>query len=327
MKHLFLIVVLASACERTYGTDAQLAKKVGEALVAACPLSDPGDEAARHACSSKLTDSQVLRDVMATPFLWGQQVEPDVYTTDTDMTRFEPRLWRRAYLSLYSFPPEFTVEAISQGRTLLRFAPSFRNKLDMGSYPYPFWHRQGKWENYQLCTELFFVFKDGVLIAAVRGSTRDLSRFQVRHEWSGQWTWNEGNQVQPFVTLYGYLFSKNNPHVAELDRSYRAMEEVLRAETCLVCHSPDNAVVMPQLELFSYPNQALVSRHRLVSSLETNTMPIANKERGTVTGIPDEARRLKALELVKKFAKVGDDALTWEGEAPPVNPAANLQRH
>lgn len=327
MRHLLPLVVVLAGCQRSYGTDAQLAATVGKELASACPLSDPSDENARHACAAKLTDSVVLRDVMATPVLWGQQTEPDVYTTDQDMTRFEPRVWRRAYLSLYSFPPDFKVEAISGGRTLLRFAPSFRNKLDMGSYPYPFWHRAGKWENYQLCTELFFLFKDGKMIASARGSVRDVTLPQVRHEWNGLWSWNQGNQVQPFVTLYSYLFSKNNPHVPELDRAYRQMEEVLREEACLVCHSPDNAVLMPQLELFSYPNQALVSRHRLVSSFETNTMPIFNAERGTITGIPDEARRQKALVLVKKFAKVGDDALAWEGETPPENPAANLQQH
>lgn len=317
MRPLLALALLAAACQRSYGSDTDLARTIGKELAQACPLSDPGDENARHACAAKLTDLEVLRDVMAAPFLWGQQQEGEAVTLSEHMTRFEPRVWRRLYLSLYAFPSEFTVERGPEGLTFLRVVPSFRNKLDMGSYPYPFWHRASKWESYQLCTDLVFIIRGGKLLGAQRGSNRDPSRSTVPHEWNGLWSWSEGQQVQPFVTLYGYLFSKNNPHVPALDAAYRAMEGTLREEACLVCHSPDNAVAMPQLELFSYPNQALVSRHRLVKSFESNTMPIANQERGTVNGISDPARRAKALDLVKRFAKAGDDALTWEGEQPP----------
>ncbi len=307
--------MLAVSCTPSVGTDAQFAEKLAQTLVTACPMADAADEAARHQCAAALTDATLLRDTMNAPFLWGQQQEAGVIELETHTTRFDPRVFRRMYLSLYAFPPTHEVETDAQGRTLLRVQPRFRNRLDMGSYPYPFWHRAGKWTSYQQATDLVFIIKQGRLLGALRSFEVDATREMVAHEWSGQWSWKRGDTVMPFVTLYGYLFSKTNPHVGALDAAYRVMEQELRSQNCLACHSPDNAVAMAQLELFSYPNQALSGRHRIVKALEQKTMPIADADRNIAGSFTDEASRLRALDAAKKFAQLGDQALTFEGEA------------
>ncbi len=320
MRLLFLALPLLGACISPSNSDRELADSLATGLNEACPPAPADDEQARNQCAAALTDFGLLRDSMASPFLWGGQQPQDGGVTDgweleTHTTRFAPRVWRRLYLSLYSFPKEHSVEQLADGRTLLKLKPKFRNKLDMGAYPYPFWHRLSKWESYQLADELVLILKDKRIIGALRSNaaTADRSSY-VPHEWGGQWEWRKGGELMPFAALYTYLFSKENPYVTELEAAYRASEHKLREQNCLVCHSPDNGSSMNQLELFSYPNQALSGRHRIVEQLEKNLMPTSDSKRGYTRGISDEHDRQELLELAKHFATLGDQAMQWEGE-------------
>lgn len=319
---LFLLAagLLATGCTGGAASDQDLAEKLATGLATACPMAKPDDETARNACAAALTDFALLKDAMANPFLWGGQQEQDGGATDgweldTHVTRFDPRIFRRMYLSLYAFPTDHTVERLPDGRTALHLKPKFRNKLDMGSYPYPFWHRISKWESYQLAEELVLLIKDRKVEGALRSfaARTDRSTY-VAHEWGGQWEWRKGGELMPFTALYTYLFSKDNPHVAELEAAYRSMEFKLREQNCLVCHSPDNGPSMAKLELFSYPNQALTARHRLVEQLEKNLMPTEDPARGYQQGMANEAARAELLALTKRFAALGDQAMAWEGE-------------
>lgn len=308
--------VVFGACTPAASSDKELAEKIASGLATACPLAKPDDEVARNGCAAALTDFGLLRDSMASPFLWGGQQEGLGFELDSHVTRFDPRVYRRLYLSLYSFPATgHTIEQLADGRTLLHLKPTFRNKLDMGSYPYPFWHRLSKWESYQLAEELVFIIKDRKLLGAERSfaARTDRSSF-VTHEWGGQWEWRKGGELMPFAALYTYFFSKENPYVAELEAAYRSAEAKLRQNNCLVCHSPDNGSSMNQLELFSYPNQALSARHRIVTILDQNKMPTEDPARGYRQGMADEKARVELLELAKRFAALGDQAMSWEGE-------------
>ncbi len=313
-------VLLLTACVGGANTDRDFAENVAVGLTSACPSAPADDEQARDLCAAALTDFGLLRDSMASPFRWGGQQQQDGGVEDgwdleAHVTRFDPRVWRRLYLSLYSFSSEHRVEVLSDGRTLLHLKPHFRNKLDMGAYPYPFWHRISKWESYQLAEELVFIIKDKKILGASRSfaSRTDRSDF-VTHEWGGQWEWRTGGELMPFAALYTYFFSKENPYVVPLEAAYRASEFKLRQQNCLVCHSPDNGSAMAQLELFSYPNQALGARHRIVEQLEKNLMPTQDPARGYAQGMSDEADRLELLELARRFAALGDQAMQWEGE-------------
>ncbi len=320
-----LFVLAACQSGGFKGTDRQLADKLGAELSTACPLSDPGDERARSDCAQKLTELGLLRDQMSDPFLWGQQEDGGTPQLGDSVTRFAPLVYRRLYLSTYMFPKEFTVDEAG-GRTFLHVAAKFRSKLDMGSYPYPFWHRAGKWLAYQKARELIFVIEKGRVLGAVRSFAGTEGRFttpaelpDVVHEWGGQWQWTLGGEEYPKAVLYSWLLSKDNPHREGLEEAFRDLEFEMRQTSCFMCHSPDNASLMKQLELFSYPNQALTGRHRIVSSLENNTMPFADSIRGIAAGYhgDDEPKRQKLLDLAKKFAALGDDAMRFEGEQVP----------
>lgn len=324
MRRALLFLTFLAGCQQQgfRGTDEQLAQAMGKLLVESCPMADPASEGARSDCAAALTESTLLRDQMAEKFLWGQQQSLDDWSIDTHMTRFHPLVWRRLYLSVYMFPGEYKVS--KQGEyTLLRMTPGFRSQLDMGSYPYPFWHRAGKWAAYFLQKEVIFFIKDGKILAARRSfeGTEGLFaqppvRPEVVHEWGGQWSWSLGGEEFPKATLYTWLLSKENPHREPLEEAFRDLEHEMRKTSCFMCHQPDNPTVMPELEILNYPNQALSSRHRIVRTLEENTMPRADPIRGITRGYSEaqEPLRQRLLGLSKTFAKVGDDALRFEGE-------------
>ncbi len=326
---LSLAVLAGGACggsgEAMTSND-QLAEEIGRGIAAACPIAPADDEAARQSCAAKLTDFKLLRDTMHEPFLWGGQRAGKGYRlADSDTTRFNALVWRRMYLSLFMFTGEVKVES-SGDFTVIHLPFQFRNQLDPGSYPYPFWHTKRKWDSWQLSPELILIMENGRMTGALRSADRSneadqavrMSHYNNR-VWSGQWRWKEGGEDMPYVSLYTFLFSSKNPHVANLDKAYRDLESEMRSSSCLICHSPDNFGKTGVLEFFNYPNQALFSRHSIVMHLNQNTMPPKN-EYGLAEGIGDTGERQRLLDLAKIFEKTGDDALAFEGELKPWSP-------
>jgi hypothetical protein len=299
----------------------ELAQAIGKEIATACPMASPADEQARVQCTAKLTDAALLKEHISEPFLWGGQKTGKGYRLDdSDTTRFNAFVWRRMYLSLFMFTGEVKTETVGD-TTVIHLPFHFRNELDMGSYPYPFWHSKTKWDSWQLSPELVIVMEKKALIGALRANNFDEGRRAQYNNraWDGQWRWKEGGQDMPFVSLYSFLFSKENPHVAALDTAYRDLESELRGNACLVCHAPDNFAKTGQLEFFNFPNQALYSRHSIVMHLTNNTMPPKN-DYGFPMGLADDSARQELLKLAKAFEKVGDDALKFEGELRPWSP-------
>jgi hypothetical protein len=295
-------------------SDDTFADTLAKELIAACPMSGTGDASARATCADNLTKLDTLRDSMNEPFFWGgQKAGTGNDYTQSPRTDFNPLVFRRVYLSTFMFTGEYTVEKTAD-TTILHLEHQFRSELDIGDYPYPFWHAQAKWTSYQQSVELLFFIKDGKILGALRSEEQDPARPLVNHTWDGKWQWMDpGGEIEPYVTLYTFLFSPNNPHVTKLDDAYRALEEGLRAQSCQTCHSPDNAMKVNPLELFNYPNQALTARHDLVTELTDNTMPPPNYMSLPV-GITDMGQRNNLKSLAETFAKTADDALSYEGE-------------
>jgi hypothetical protein len=327
MKKLtFVMMALAAtaACEDANQLNQEeLGLAIGRGIAAACPITPADDEQARMVCAARLTDFSLLRDTMAEPFFWGGQKAGKGYRlSDSDTTRFNALVWRRMYLSLFMFTGEVTAES-SGDFTVVHLPFQFRNRLDPGSYPYPFWHSKSKWDSWQLAPELILIMEKGKITGALRSSQRpdeeERRKRYVEREWSGQWRWQADGQEMPYVTLYNFLFSPGNPHVAKLDAAYRALESEMRGSACLVCHSPDNFAKTGALEFFNYPNQALYSRRSIVMHLEKNTMPPKN-DFGLPKGLQDESERKALLELAKEFERLGDEALSYEGELKPWSP-------
>jgi hypothetical protein len=191
---------------------------------------------------------------------------------------------------------------------VLRMPVRFRNSLDAGEYPYPFWHSEKKWASYETALDVFLYFKDGVLVAGCRSADVDSSRPHTARVWDGAWTWSNGQE--PRNALYRGLFSPVNPFVERLETAFRDLADVMREENCTACHNPANNSMMKHLELLNYPNQALSGRHDLALVLEANTMPPG-------VGVDDQVTRLDLIRRARDFAALGDQALAFEGEPVP----------
>lgn len=289
--------------------DLSLATRFAQELIAACPVTDPADAAARDRSALLLTGSPLVRDTFAPMFLWGTQRAPGLIRPgDSNLTRFSSLVWRRMYLSLFMFPGDFKIER-AEPYTVLRLASRFRNSLDPGLYPYPFWHSMSKWTSWEQCLELLFVFEKGKVVAVLRSAERDPVRPHLERVWDGKWHWTGARgQAEPRVALYRWLFTAKNPHVKALESAYRTLEAGMRKQQCALCHSPNNASEMNPLRLLNYPNQALTERHTVVGQLEQNAMPPGG-------GIVNARERQALLKLARRFAEAGDKALAFEGES------------
>jgi hypothetical protein len=283
----------------------QFAEALDAALTQACPMAAADDEKAHTACANALTALPVLSSKMSEPFPWGGQSAPDKFEIEaSNRTDFNARIWRRLYLATYAFPGGHTVE-VHGDTAVVRIPVQFRNGLDPGSFPYPFWHSADKWNSYQTARELLFLVRGGMVVGALRSAERDPSRPQREMKWDGRWTWEDASGAQPRVTLFSYGFSSINPHIEKLERTYRALEKEMRAGSCITCHSPDNTSKMNPLELFSYPNQALSGRWRLLEVMNKNSMPPG-------LGVKDGELRGQLQALARKFAEAGDDAFAFD---------------
>jgi hypothetical protein len=139
----------------------------------------------------------------------------------------------------------------------------------------------------------------------------------VAHTWSGQWHWELGGVQMPYVSLYAYLLSPNNPHATRLDAAYRALSDGLRSQSCFMCHSPDNHAGITPLEFFNYPNQALVARNSIIARLQENTMPPKTNDLGLAGGIASDEDRQALIAAAREFKDAGDAALAFEGQTAP----------
>ena len=121
------------------------------------------------------------------------------------------------YASLFMFGSDYRIETVGT-QTVLHVPYAFRNALDTGSYPYPFWHSKGTWDSYQLATTLAIVIEDGRILGGMRGTQQDPSRPYVGHTFEGTWSGQtpEGLPSPASSVLYSSLFSESNAAVPAL---------------------------------------------------------------------------------------------------------------
>jgi hypothetical protein len=290
-----------------------LQDRIAVAIRTASPPADPADAAARDAAAERLVQVSVLLDAAGDRLLWGgfepaKGLDPERYR----LTEFSPQVWAKLYLSTFTFPGAYSVR--KEGKyTVLEMAAEFRDGLDPGDYPYPFWHTAQKWREYVETHALLFVFEADRIVATFRSAQPTAGPPVASKPWNGRWHWTDsGGHEQPRVTLYSYMLSSDNPSRATLDRAYRNLEAAFRGQNCMGCHAPDNIAKANPLTLLNYPNQALVARHTLVEVLRRNRMPPANLEAGTEAGITDEVARQALLRLAEEFEREADAALAYE---------------
>lgn len=287
--------------------------RIAREIAQASPPTDTADPRARDAAGERLLALDALASASRDTILWGgfdpqKGYDPAAYR----LTLFSTPVWIKLYLSTFMFPG--TYEVRRHGRfDVLEMAAQFRAELDPGDYPYPFWHAPKKWLGYVNTESVAFVFENDTLVAAYRKAAAEPAITRSRHKWDGRWTWtDERGEAQPRVALFSYLFSPDNPHVAELEGSYRRLEERFRAHNCMACHAPDNAALSDPLVLLNYPNQALAGRHTIAGSIRGDKMPPRDPYGRHPAGITDKSAREELIQLAEEFERVADAALAFE---------------
>lgn len=312
-----------------------LAHRIARQVIAASPVAEPGDIAARDAAAERLAECKDLINAAKGEILWGgynpdQGYSPSAYElnstspiTHFQLTEFNPKVWAKLYLSMFMFPGGYEVRREGDA-IVLELDTVFRGELPPGDYPYPFWHSPNKWTAYVNVKKLAMVFENDRLVSALRVSPHPESLELVRRKWDAKWTWvDEHGQTQPRVALFDYLFSKDNPHVAPLDESFRKLEARFREQNCMSCHEPDNRGRINNLLLLNYPNQALIMRKSLVTILEANEMPPGSLTAGEPKGLRDRAVIDELIELAREFERHADRAFAYEElfARPPAEPS------
>jgi len=328
----------------TKSIEAVLADRIAKQLIAASPLAAPGDSKARDLASAKLGACDDLINatgagnggggrILFGGFNPAQGYDPEAYRLNDlshddyfQLTELNPVVWAKLYLSTFMFPGQYTIHR--EGRfTVLELDAKFRSDMDPGEYPYPFWHSPNKWTAYVKVQSVMLIFEPGRLIACMRRSPDPLSVEQVRKPWDTNWKWTDAHgDPQPRVSLYSYLFSKDNPHVAPLEKSYRELETHFRAQNCTLCHEPDNRSRINDLLLLGFPNQALVMRRTLVAILEGNEMPPGSALAHEPQGVQDPKALADMTRLAKEFSREADAAFAYEQAhrpAPAPDPKSN----
>lgn len=288
-------------------------ERIARGVAEASPPADPADAKARDAAAERLGHLAALLDAAGDRILWGGfDPEKGYHPKAQQLTEFSPVVWVKLYLSTFMFTGAHQVRREGE-LTVLELGARFRDGLDSGDYPYPFWHSAQKWQAYANTEALMLIFEHDRLIAAYRKPSPVASNKTAAKKWDGRWRWtDEAGVEQPRVALFSYLLSPDNPSRERLDGAYRSLEEAFRNNNCLKCHSPDNAAHASALLLLDYPNQALVARHSLVTTLRLDAMPPADPGAGTTAGLHDAPARGELLALAEKFEREADAALAFE---------------
>jgi hypothetical protein len=314
---VFLLVLigyltLAPATAKEPISDKKFALKVGNKILNIAPLTDPGDVQAFNRVSEKLVTLVTEDNVFTETVKWGDRKEENGYDPDNNhLTLFDGIVFLKLYLSTFMF--EGVPQVIQkEDYTVLQMNIRFRHQLDPGYLPYPFWHSEKKWKAYHFATKLEFVFEENKIIAVYRSTEWDTQRYFVNKKFDGNWNWTSAKgSIEPSVTLFTRIFTKDNPYIADLDQTFRRLEAESRKQRCMTCHLPSNPSKMQTLILLNYPNQSLGAREKLIEVFEENRMPPATSD-SRPGGIENEKIRGKLLKLAKKFASLADKAFAYD---------------
>jgi hypothetical protein len=187
-----------SAREGNVGTEERIttaAARMASELAAYCPVVDPSDQKAFERCKAAMFGASELRSVLSHVTLWGRQNKDASKTlNDTNLTQFSVDVLAGLYMPLFMYDGSYKVE-YSETEKLYRVEVGalFRNRLQPGQFPYPFWHDDERWGAYQGANGLIFRFEPDrprVLVAqfTVRGSLRLPTQTQhVGHSFDGKW--------------------------------------------------------------------------------------------------------------------------------------------
>jgi len=296
----------------------QLFAELIRQTAAACPLASPADQAALDRCRTALYGDSALRRGMAPVVLWGRPSPEGKRLRDTNATQFAPDVLAGLYLPLFMFTGDVEIafdatERLYRGRA----AALFRNALDPGQYPYPFWHDAKKWDDYQRANQLTFWIDPGptrivFMQFSAQGApdARLASAPYPRPAFDGRWLWTDAQgRPQPRPALFAGLMRPDNPYLARLDATFRDLAGALRQGTCHECHAPDNYAGTKRLVLMQTPVHAAGEIKRILRAVREDKMPI--DDAGLAAGL-DPTVKAALLRYGGAFDAAVDAAREWE---------------
>jgi hypothetical protein len=304
--------------EATQPQAARVAAQLAAELAQLCPLADAADVPALESCRQGLVYSSQLKGRVADIVLWGRQRDPKLALKDSNLNQFNPDLFTGMYLPLFMFNGEHTVEYVESEKLYrFRMRAAFRNRMDPGQYPYPFWHEEEKWANYEKANEILFYWepaKNQYRVAqwTPLGANPPLLavKSEKRPKWDGQWMWTDAQGVlQPKATVFDGLFERNNPHLQRVEAAYKALALRLREGQCDECHVPSNPDKSKKLVMLQTPAHAASEIKRLLKSVRDDKMP--RDQFGMEAPLTHNVKQA-LLEDGMVFEKAIDDARRWE---------------
>lgn len=337
MNKLFPAVLLVSALasgtafaqkESTYEfkkedldkVKALAASLIGE-FAAKCPVKAVDDKKAYEACrDAHFRPESAFRSNMKSFVLWGRPLggNIDAGMKEFRATQFGPEVFSGTYLPMWMWDGTYEVEFVAKdGFFRIVAGAGFRNELDFGQYPYPFWHEPKKWTDYEDANTMALWispkdFKVGQLTFYKRADKPMVAQTKRRHmpTFDGKWMWVDGaGKAQPAPTLFVGLYSDKNPYLQELDKTYRTFALTMREAQCDTCHVPNNPDKMKRLVLLQTPIHAASEIERSIRDVKRDRMPL--DESGTEKPLDDKTRA-KFLTDGEAFAKAVKAAREWE---------------
>lgn len=294
-------------------------KKIAGELNTACPIAAPDSQIAFDKCRLSLFNDSLLKQSMAEPvILWGRQKDPTMPLKETNLTQFRPDILSGMYIPLFMFDGKYKVTFNEKEKLYLAtLGVGFRNRLQPGQFPYPFWHEANKWNMYENARSLL------LWIHPVTGKIRAAqftpegetvagykSTQAITPAFDGKWLWTDDQgKTQPAVTLFDGLYRENNPYKQQLDQSYRDFAIALRESQCLSCHVPNNPEKMKRLVLLQSPAHASGEIQRVLKSVREKKMPL--DEQGIEKELDPQLEKT-LLEKGGAFEKVVNAAREWE---------------
>jgi hypothetical protein len=259
-----------------------VAKSVAAELATLCPVVEPGNSGAFNHCSRGLLADSEAKRLLPDFLLWGRQRDPKVLLKDSRLTQFAPDVFAGMYLPLFMFNGKYSVVYVAAEDTYqIRLQTAFRNRLQPGEFPYPFWHEDEKWTMYEKANEVIFFWdakKDRFKVAqfTVFGESPPVAEIThlAQPKFDGQWLWTDKNgKAQPKVTLFDGMFRADNPYLGKLDVAYRSFALRLRDGQCNDCHVPNNPDGMKKLVLLQSPRHTAAEIKRVLKSVREDRMP------------------------------------------------------
>lgn len=293
--------------------------ELAKTLASACPLADPGDQAAFDRCSDALRRSPLLSELLAPYVTWGGG-DGTATLKSLKLTDFNAEVYRSVYLSLFMFNGEYRLEFnATDGMPVARLQATFRNRLMPGLYPYPFWHQAEKWIGYEKTNEIVVYLNPSRerAVAFLRSAAgADDARIALRpvpvRPFDGKWMWTASDGTeQPMVTLFDGYFSRDNPQLEAVERAYKDFALSMRDADCLRCHVPSNPNHSRRLILMQTPLHAAGEIERALEDVRKDRMP--REDWDEPKPLPAEQKRV-FLVKGEAFSHALAQARAWEAK-------------